>query len=50
MPVTWQRLYAERTEGMRASDIREILKVTGESEFGPDPTSEAAIARAAVRK
>jgi 2-aminoadipate transaminase len=30
MPVTWQQLYAERTEGMRASDIREILKVTAE--------------------
>jgi len=30
MPVTWQHLYAERTEGMRASDIREILKVTAE--------------------
>jgi 2-aminoadipate transaminase len=28
MPVTWQQLYAHRTEGMRASDIREILKVT----------------------
>jgi 2-aminoadipate transaminase len=28
MPVPWQQLYAERTEGMRASDIREILKVT----------------------
>src|SRR5689334_21014050 len=32
MPVTWQRLYAQRTEGMRASDIREILKVTAEAE------------------
>jgi 2-aminoadipate transaminase len=30
MPVTWQRLYADRTEGMRASDIREILKVTAQ--------------------
>jgi 2-aminoadipate transaminase len=30
MPVTWQHLYAERTEGMRASDIREILKVTAQ--------------------
>jgi 2-aminoadipate transaminase len=28
MPVTWQQLYADRTAGMRASDIREILKVT----------------------
>src|SRR5712691_9962729 len=28
MPVTWQQLYADRTEGMRASDIREILKLT----------------------
>jgi len=30
MPVTWQQLYADRTEGMRASDIREILKVTAQ--------------------
>ena len=30
MPVTWQHLYAERTEGMVASDIREILKVTAQ--------------------
>src|ERR1700675_4976028 len=30
MPVTWQQLYAERTGGMRASDIREILKVTAQ--------------------
>src|SRR6266513_2156534 len=30
MPVSWQRLYAQRTEGMRASDIREILKVTAQ--------------------
>jgi DNA-binding transcriptional MocR family regulator len=30
MPVTWQQLYAERTAGMRASDIREILKVTAQ--------------------
>src|SRR6195256_6942151 len=30
MPVTWQRLYADRTEGMVASDIREILKVTAQ--------------------
>ena len=28
MPVAWQQLYADRAEGMRASDIREILKVT----------------------
>jgi 2-aminoadipate transaminase len=28
MPVQWQQLYAQRAEGMRASDIREILKVT----------------------
>jgi 2-aminoadipate transaminase len=28
MPVHWQQLYASRAEGMRASDIREILKVT----------------------
>src|SRR5436190_6898334 len=32
MPVTWQRLYADRAEGMRASDIREILKVTAQPE------------------
>ena len=30
--------------------LGEILKVAGESEFGPDPTAEAAIARAATRK
>jgi 2-aminoadipate transaminase len=30
MPVTWQQLYADRTAGMRASDIREILKVTSQ--------------------
>src|SRR6267378_4247012 len=30
MPVTWQQLYADRAEGMRASDIREILKVTAQ--------------------
>src|SRR5215207_3830610 len=30
MPVNWQQLYAERTEGMRASDIREILKLTAQ--------------------
>lgn len=28
MPVSWHSLYAERAGGMRASDIREILKVT----------------------
>ena len=28
MPVAWQQLYAQRAEGMRASDIREILKLT----------------------
>src|SRR5919206_1173330 len=32
MPVAWQRLYAQRTAGMRASDIREILKVTAQPE------------------
>jgi 2-aminoadipate transaminase len=32
MPVAWRRLYAQRTEGMRASDIREILKVTAQPE------------------
>src|SRR5438270_7020396 len=30
MPVAWQQLYARRSEGMRASDIREILKVTAQ--------------------
>jgi 2-aminoadipate transaminase len=30
MPVVWQQLYAQRAEGMRASDIREILKVTAQ--------------------
>src|SRR3982074_642696 len=33
MPVTWQQLYAHRTEGMRASDIREILKVTAQPDI-----------------
>jgi 2-aminoadipate transaminase len=33
MPVSWQQLYARRTEGMRASDIREILKVTAQPEI-----------------
>jgi len=32
MPVAWQQLYAARAEGMRASDIREILKVTAQPE------------------
>src|SRR5690348_14125034 len=32
MPVPWQQLYASRAEGMRASDIREILKVTAQPE------------------
>ena len=30
MPVDWQQLYAQRAAGMRASDIREILKVTAQ--------------------
>ncbi len=30
MPVQWQQQYARRAEGMRASDIREILKVTAQ--------------------
>jgi 2-aminoadipate transaminase len=30
MPVDWQQLYADRAHGMRASDIREILKVTAQ--------------------
>src|SRR5215471_6622859 len=30
MPVQWQQLYAQRSEGMRASDIRELLKVTAQ--------------------
>ncbi len=33
MPVSWQQLYADRTEGMRASDIREILKVTAQPDI-----------------
>src|SRR5207248_11131171 len=32
MPVVWQQLYAQRAEGMHASDIREILKVTAQPE------------------
>jgi 2-aminoadipate transaminase len=30
MSVAWQQMYATRAEGMRASDIREILKVTAQ--------------------
>jgi 2-aminoadipate transaminase len=30
VPIPWQNLYAARTERMRASDIREILKVTAQ--------------------
>lgn len=30
MPVDWQQLYARRADGMRASDIREILKITAQ--------------------
>jgi len=33
MPVSWQTMYAERAEGMRASDIREILKVTAQPDI-----------------
>ena len=33
MPVVWQQLYADRTERMRASDIREILKVTAQPDI-----------------
>jgi len=32
MAVPWHELYARRAEGMRASDIREILKVTAQPE------------------
>jgi 2-aminoadipate transaminase len=32
MPVVWQQLYANRAAGMRASDIREILKITAQPE------------------
>src|ERR1051326_4738168 len=32
MPVAWDRLFAARTERMRVSDIREILKVTAQPE------------------
>src|ERR671928_1028531 len=30
MPIDWQQLFADRAGGMRASDIREILKVTAQ--------------------
>jgi 2-aminoadipate transaminase len=33
MPVQWDRLYAERAERMRVSDIREILKVTAQPDI-----------------
>jgi 2-aminoadipate transaminase len=33
MPVSWPNLYAARAEGMRASDIREILKVTAQPDI-----------------
>ena len=33
MPVAWQQLFAERTTGMRVSDIREILKITAEPDI-----------------
>lgn len=33
MPIAWQQLYATRAEGMRASDIREILKITAQPEI-----------------
>src|SRR5215216_1028258 len=33
MPIAWQDLYAQRTERMRASDIREILKVTAQPDI-----------------
>jgi 2-aminoadipate transaminase len=33
MTVHWNQLYASRAEGMRASDIREILKVTAQPEI-----------------
>src|ERR1051326_841809 len=33
MPISWQQMYADRTEGMRASDIREILKVTAQPDI-----------------
>jgi 2-aminoadipate transaminase len=32
MPVDWHNLYARRAEAMRASDIREILKITAQPE------------------
>jgi len=33
MPTDWQQLFAERTARMRASDIREILKVTAQRDI-----------------
>src|SRR5215471_12861874 len=33
MPIDWQDLYAQRTERMRTSDIREILKVTAQPDI-----------------
>ncbi len=33
MPVNWQQLHARRVERMRASDIREILKVTAQPDI-----------------
>src|SRR5207302_6195652 len=33
MPVEWERLYAQRAERMRVSDIREILKVTAQPDI-----------------
>ncbi len=33
MPINWQTLTAERTHRMRASDIREILKVTAQPDI-----------------
>src|SRR4051794_31932257 len=33
MPVSWTQVYAHRTTGMRASDIREILKITAQPEI-----------------
>jgi 2-aminoadipate transaminase len=33
MPVSWTQVYAERTNGMRASDIREILKITAQPDI-----------------
>src|SRR5947209_16390304 len=33
MPVQWERLFAQRAERMRVSDIREILKVTAQPDI-----------------